>query len=542
MSVLSTEEQQARNDGSTQSVEHDVTTKSETKSDHYGSFKNIEVNTASSLSNDKHDCSAKKKKLTYMKFLSNNSNYRYYLLSYLVNHMGEWLTYLASLTLIQRVTAKKSAGMNQNSNTMVSTLILVKLLPNVILLPIGGVLADSYDRRSIQIILDLLCSCVVVVFLWSLCAESVTLCLIANLLIETASGLYIPSSDAIIPQLVSGNGINSADNDEALKKANVLHSMSWSLMTAFGSALGGFLVAAFGIQGCFIIDSITYLVSAAIMYFGVQGNYNASSTLKSTDECEVKLNSADDEHLLLLEVHHESMKEDPRSNRSVDTDDDDDSSVDPDDSGEIGGLVLFVNGLKFLFRKEPLVGACALLKGSASLVYGAVDVLNVAFSARGSESDPSKTSVKLGFLFGCVGVGCIIGSAASDAFSDMSLPRRTARVCLGGFLSIGIGMLWMWATPDNFASVCLSTVIRSIGSSVVWINSSLLIQKFTPPELLGRVSSFDSGAALCAEALSALVGAMLMDQKGLSPEGLALILGCIALLFFFVWSPLAFRF
>ena len=460
---------------------------------------------------------------------------------------GEWLTYLASLTLIQRVTAKKSAAINQNTNTMISILILVKLLPNVIFLPIGGVLADSYDRRNIQIVLNLLCSCVVVVFLWSLYTESITLCLLANFLIETASGLYIPSNEAMIPQLLLGSGdINCGDNDEALKKANVLYGMSWSLMTAVGSALGGGLVAAFGIQGCFVIDSITYLISAAMMYFGVKGNYNASSITRTINgqagEKEFKQNPDDDEKISLLDEDCGPKKEFPPSEPKGDDDGDDDNLIDLDHSDGNGGFLLFVRGLKFLFLEKPLVGACALLKGSSSLIYGAVDVLNVAFSTRGSESDPSKSSFKLGLLFGCVGVGCIIGSAASDAFSDLSLPRRTARVCLGGFLSMGIGMLWMSAIPDVFMFVCLSTVIRSIGSAVVWINSSLLIQKFTPPGLLGRVSSFDSGVALCAEALSALGGGMLMDQRGLSPEGLALILGCVALWFFFFWSPLAFRF
>lgn len=316
-------------------------------------------------------------------------------------------------------------------------------------------------------------------------------------------------------------------------------------MAAVGSALGGVLVAAFGIQGCFVIDSITYLISAAIMYFGVKGNYNASSITRSIDqpvEEKADKHNPDDEELSLLEEDCGSQKEVPLSDPKGYNDGDDNDLIDLDHSDSSGGFHLFGRGLKFLFLKKPLVGACALLKGSASLVYGAVDVLNVAFSTRGSESDPSKTSFKLGMLFGCVGVGCIIGSAASDAFSDLSLPRRTARVCMGGFLSMGIGMLWMSAIPDVFTFVCLSTVIRSIGSAVVWINSSLLIQKFTPPGLLGRVSSFDSGVALCAEALSALGGGMLMDQRGLSPEGLTLILGCIALCFFFFWSPLAFRF
>jgi MFS family permease len=456
---------------------------------------------------------------------------------------GEWLTYLASISLIEEVTTRD--GNNQNTNTLISILILVKLLPNVFFLPIGGILADSYDRRRIQIALDLFSSCVVVVFLWSLSSESICLCLVANFLIETSSGLYIPSNVAMLPQLFRG-GSNYNGKDDELKKATVLYGMVWSVMAAFGSSLGGILVASFGMKGCFVIDSITYLISALILGFGVQGNYNTSTTQKpleaeeTDDPIDIALSSSSSssssttsENFSLLEEQIRIGKESSQRDRDYG----------PNDSGGVSrGLLLFVRGLKFLFLEEPLVGACTLLKGSAALTYGAVDVLNVSFSSRGSESDPSKTSLKLGLLFGSVGVGCILGSLITDALSDPSFPRRIVRVCLGGFSCIFVAMFWMAATPDLFVSLCFSTVIRSIGTAIVWINSTLLIQKFTPQNLLGRVSSFDSAVALFAEALSALGGGILMDQNGLSAKELSLILAGVALCFFLFWSPLAFRF
>jgi MFS family permease len=436
------------------------------------------------------------------------------------------MTYLASISLIQDVTSRY--GNTQNANTLVSILILVKLVPNVLFLPIGGILADSYDRRRIQVILNLCNSSVVVVFLWSLANESIFLNLVANFLIETANGLYIPSNEAMLPQLFRGDGKHGEDN---LKKANVLYGLSWSLMAAIGASLGGIFVAAFGMNGCFVIDSMTYLISAVILQFGVQGNYNASISPINEEQSDDLSSSKSDEKLSLLELQSENGSE----NATID---------DPKDlnGASTGGLVFFVQGLKFLFVQKPLLGACALLKGSSSLIYGAVDVLNVSFSARGSELDPSRTSLKLGSLFACVGVGCVLGSIITDALSDLSRPRMIARLCVASFACLSVAMFWMAATPDIFESLCLSTVVRAIGSAIVWINSSLLIQKYTPQALLGRVSSFDSGAALLAEALSALGGGMLMDQIGLSAEELSVILGGIGLCFFFIWSPLASRF
>jgi len=96
------------------------------------------------------------------------------------------MTYLASILLIQEVTTRNgSTNQNTNTNTntnntLISILILVKFLPNVFFLPTGGILADSYDRRTIQVVLDLSSSCVVVVFLWSLAKEPIVLCLVPN--------------------------------------------------------------------------------------------------------------------------------------------------------------------------------------------------------------------------------------------------------------------------------------------------------------------------------------------------------------------------
>eukprot|EP00533_Pseudo-nitzschia_delicatissima_P016470 CAMPEP_0197263690 /NCGR_PEP_ID=MMETSP1432-20130617/1326_1 /TAXON_ID=44447 /ORGANISM="Pseudo-nitzschia delicatissima, Strain UNC1205" /LENGTH=357 /DNA_ID=CAMNT_0042728227 /DNA_START=89 /DNA_END=1160 /DNA_ORIENTATION=- len=266
-------------------------------------------------------------------------------------------------------------------------------------------------------------------------------------LIETSSGLYIPSNQAMLPQLFKKGENTSDEGDAELTKATVLYGMSWSLMAAIGSSLGGVLVATFGIKGCFVIDSITYLISAIILRFGVKGNFNAS----------LKDSSNDDPTSTNLSLLEEQSKTEPSF-----------SDGKKDLGGASGGMDLFVQGLKFLFLENPLVGACALLKGSIALAYGAVDVLNVSFSSRGSESDPSKTSLKLGVLFGCVGVGCILGSMVTDAISDLSFPRRIARLSIGGFFCTFVAMFWMAATPDVFASLCASTVIRTIGTSIVW--------------------------------------------------------------------------
>eukprot|EP00536_Pseudo-nitzschia_multiseries_P014710 jgi/Psemu1/246260/estExt_Genewise1.C_7570008 len=441
--------------------------------------------------------------------------------------MGDWMTYMASISLIQKVTNN-----DDDKNTLISILVLVKLLPNVISMPMGGIMADSYDRRKVQIALDVLSSGVVVLFLWSYHQKSIPICYLANFVLEVLSGLYLPSNKAIIPQLVGNNAKKSkVENEEELKKGTTLTGMTWSTMAALGSMIGGILVATFGIDGCFIIDSVTYLISAALLYYGVEGNYNVTITTPTTTE---DLNGT-------AKSETDFLLEEQRDSKDVTRDVDRQQCDAHDDGNDRSNGAMFFQSLKYAFVTEPLVGAYAFLKGSAAASFGAADVLNVTFSSRGSEMNPSLTSLKLGALFGCVGIGCIIGSLSVDIFSKLSRPRSIARLCLAGYFFQSFGLWQMSLFPDFFASTLASGVVRSIGSSLTWVASTLLIQKYTPPRLLGRVSSIDTSVALSAESLSALGGGLLMDYMAISPEGLSLILAAVALGFGILWSPLAFK-
>ena len=76
--------------------------------------------------------------------------------------------------------------------------------------------------------------------------------------------------------------------------------------------------------------------------------------------------------------------------------------------------------------------------------------MNVVFSSRNSETNPQRTSLKLGILFGCVGIGCIIGSTLCDLLVTLSQPLRIVRLCLVGYCLIALGALLMGMLGDSF--------------------------------------------------------------------------------------------
>src|SRR5690606_32675576 len=65
-----------------------------------------------------------------------------------------------------------------------------------------------------------------------------------------------PARQAAIPSLVS---------TEELLSANALMSLTWSVMLAVGSALGGVAIATLGVEAAFVLDAATFFVSAGFL-------------------------------------------------------------------------------------------------------------------------------------------------------------------------------------------------------------------------------------------------------------------------------------
>jgi len=198
-----------------------------------------------------------------------------------------------------------------------------------------------------------------------------------------------------------------------------------------------------------------------------------------------------------------------------------------------------IQGINYL-RSKPW-GPFVLLKFCAALIYGAADVLNVSYSERGlDDGDDAMTteessSQRLGILFAFVGIGCFIGPIVADPFTDMDRSESLERMCWISFLSMAVGCYGL-SQVESFGWVCVMTSVRSAGSSIVWIDSSLLLQKFASNNMLGRVMAVDYALATLSEAFSAMAGGMLQDDVGMSAEDVSLIMAVVGLVTLVVWG------
>jgi hypothetical protein len=230
-------------------------------------------------------------------------------------------------------------------------------------------------------------------------------------------------------------------------------------MACVGASTGGLVTEYFGINMCFLIDSVTYLLSAFFVW-RIRGSYIAVQT---SDECKQESKAI-------------SSKEEDENTISPNCTPDDTTHFIP----MAEALRMTVDGFTYL-KLKPW-GAFVFLKGCAGLIYGAAEILNVAFSERSNTTDNRGADInlegssgRLGVIFASVGIGCFVGPIISEKLTDMDNPSSLEAACLVSYALMAVGYFGL-AEIEGFVSVCLFSSIRAAGSSIVWIYSSLLLQ------------------------------------------------------------------
>jgi MFS family permease len=160
---------------------------------------------------------------------------------------------------IYRVALAWSVLLLTGSALAMGTVYLASLAPTIILTLVGGVAADRLPRRLIMLWSD--GGRGVIVALVAALALSHLLqfwhLLVLSLLFGVADGFFMPSYQAIVPQLVEG---------ESLQSANTLMQSSTELCRILGPVIGASLLAATASASLsFALDAVSFFVSVGCL-------------------------------------------------------------------------------------------------------------------------------------------------------------------------------------------------------------------------------------------------------------------------------------
>ncbi len=135
----------------------------------------------------------------------------------------------------------------------------VSFLPLVVLMPIGGIVADRMNKRNIMVILDFLTGFLMLFFYLTMASISLIPLLIVTLMIlYSISGLYQPTVQASVPALL---------DEKILVKGNGIVSSIGGFANLMSPIIGGVLLGSFGIAPIIVVSIVCLFASAILELF-----------------------------------------------------------------------------------------------------------------------------------------------------------------------------------------------------------------------------------------------------------------------------------
>lgn len=130
----------------------------------------------------------------------------------------------------------------------------------LLLSPLGGAIADRFNRRNLMVIFDITSSFIVLCFIiaFELELTSIPVIGLVMILLATISAMYQPAVQASIPLLVAQDG---------LEKANGIVSGVGALASLAAPICGGILYGIMGIRLLIVFSCISFFLSAIMEIF-----------------------------------------------------------------------------------------------------------------------------------------------------------------------------------------------------------------------------------------------------------------------------------
>ena len=320
------------------------------------------------------------------------------------------------------------------------------MLPIVFVGPLAGVFVDRWPLKPTLISSDLIRAVLAVLLIPSTAVWHVYVVLAA---LSCVSAFFGPAQTVAIRSHVPING---------LLAANALMQLAFLGSRIVGPATAGAIVAAFTPRVCYILDVISFLVSAALISAVTIRRPAAMQAPPGSSSNRIHQIWVDMKQGMSFIVHHAAI---------------------------LFFVLAMASGLFTIGCFAPLISIWVrdTLHASASL---------------------------FGFVSGNVGVGMLFGT---------QVVRRLARyasdttLVLWGLAGIGGGVLLLGAVP-HIAAALSSTFIIGFAFGAIMVPAQTLIQRETPHDMLGRVGSTNASVIFLGQILGLAISGMLAELVG----------------------------
>jgi predicted MFS family arabinose efflux permease len=393
-----------------------------------------------------------------LSLLRRNRDFRSLFFASVISLGGDWFLWVAINSLIYEATHKA---------LYVGLAILAQEFAFFLASPVGGILADRLDRRKLMIVCDLARAIICVAFLL-VGPDRLWLAYVLLPLLASFAAPFDPAFSAATPNVV---------DPEDLPAANALNGSLWGTMLAVGAGLGGVVSGAFGADTAFLVDAVSFLVSAALL-MSIRRRFSESRHETT-------------EHPSAIDATRETWRFARRDRR-----------------------VLSLLAVKFGF-------------GAAAGLLALIPVMALDVFKSGN--------VGFGLLMAARGVGALIGPFLGHRIAGPG--HRRLFPAIGLSLAVfGLGYMALGAAP-SLAIAAVTICVAHLGGGSQWMLSTYGLQVLVPDHIRGRIFGFDYMLVTLSLAVSAVVASAVADHIG-APITVT-ILGGVALIWAMVWLVLS---
>ena len=152
------------------------------------------------------------------------------------------------------------------SPVMAGVVLGAEMLPQALLVLLGGVLADRYDPRRLLVAGELGQALVLVLGAagWASGIRGAPILLAIAVAFGVASGLTLPAGITLVRQIVAGQDLGTVQG---------WNQISSRTMRLLGAPAGGILVASSGLVVVMLVDAATFTVIAAVLVLVVRPRF-----------------------------------------------------------------------------------------------------------------------------------------------------------------------------------------------------------------------------------------------------------------------------
>jgi MFS family permease len=427
--------------------------------------------------------------LTYRQLLKSHADFRRLWLGQVVSEIGDWFNNIAVLALTIHLAGAGREGI------AIAIYAISRHLPLFVFGPLAGVVVDRSDRRRVMIASDLFRALFALGFLFANMFSSLPAIYIVGASVFAVSAFFNAAKRAAIPNLVVGA--------EELLIANSLSASTTAATIAVGSALGGILATFVGRNTVFILNAVTFLVSAVLI-----------SRIRIATQ---RSDGGTDAEKFTTRLPTESQR--LRLNRIV------------------GRLFLdFREGLGYV-RRSSILSAIFIVAAGWGLGNGVARALYSLFGARLGAATAAgllerPTDFGISVLFVAMGIGGVIGAPLAKRFNAGSGDALGKRMGRSLFFD-GLGLALFSFMPSLW-SAAIILILREINFAIWWTAQQTIIMSRTDDRYAGRVfASYETLTTLM------MVGSMLAagaaaDRFGIKPVAASggIVIACSGLLWF----------